>query len=78
MTAISARRLPPQAFRASLRLHRQEGTSGTSYRTGRPNERRSYGLKISVEDTPVPEESDLFGLWHYQHRIIGAGRFSLA
>lgn len=56
---------------------------GRKVRQGHPIEQTGltngalYGVKISVEDTPVPEESDLFGLGTTSTGFIGAGRFSL-
>jgi hypothetical protein len=36
-----------------------------------------YGLKISVDGRPVPEESNEFGLGNAASGFVGAGRFSL-
>ena len=55
---------------------------GTKQKDGHPIEQAGltngslYGVKISVNGQPVPEESDLFGLGT-SSGFIGAGRFSL-
>lgn len=56
---------------------------GTKTRNGHPIEQAGltngslYGLTISVDDQPVVEESDLFGLGNATSGYIGKGRFGL-
>lgn len=56
---------------------------GAKQRRGHPVEQagltngKLYGLKVSVEGQPVPEESNQFGLGNATTGFVGSGRFSL-